>query len=122
MSAEKEAIEEQKKEGKDVSALEANSLDEQARQYFRRMVRRSALCIHEAFGPQPNYGAANKHATRPIGMRQFSLSGSDSGISASPVTKVSGQALQMESDLFCVISIFTYPIFIPMSSIRCTMF
>jgi arginyl-tRNA synthetase len=39
MSAEKEVIEEQKKEGKDVSALEAKSLDEQARQYFKRMVR-----------------------------------------------------------------------------------
>ncbi|KAG5988014.1 hypothetical protein E4U54_004798, partial [Claviceps lovelessii] len=37
MSAEKEAIEAQKKEGKDVSALEANSLDEQARRYFKRM-------------------------------------------------------------------------------------
>ncbi|KAG6001664.1 hypothetical protein E4U21_003981 [Claviceps maximensis] len=40
MSAEKEAIEAQKKEGKDVSALEANSLDEQARQYFKRMTDR----------------------------------------------------------------------------------
>lgn len=38
MSAEKEEIEEKKKEGQDVSALEANSLDEQARQYFKRMV------------------------------------------------------------------------------------
>ncbi|KAG5965915.1 hypothetical protein E4U58_002658 [Claviceps cyperi] len=40
MSAEKEEIEAQKKEGKDVSALEANSLDEQARQYFKRMTDR----------------------------------------------------------------------------------
>lgn len=34
----KEAIEEKKKAGEDVSALEADSLDEQARKYFRRMV------------------------------------------------------------------------------------
>ncbi|KAG5982398.1 hypothetical protein E4U55_001937 [Claviceps digitariae] len=40
MSAEKEAIEAQKKEGKDVSDLEANSLDEQARRYFKRMTDR----------------------------------------------------------------------------------
>ncbi|KAH0596459.1 hypothetical protein MHUMG1_05576 [Metarhizium humberi] len=45
MSAEKEAIEEQKKEGKDVSALEANSLDEQARQYFRRMTDRDETVL-----------------------------------------------------------------------------
>jgi arginyl-tRNA synthetase len=38
MTAEKEAIEAQKKEGKDVTELEANSLDEQARRYFKRMV------------------------------------------------------------------------------------
>ncbi|KAG5999744.1 hypothetical protein E4U43_001900 [Claviceps pusilla] len=40
MSAEKEEIEARKKEGKDVSALEANSLDEQARRYFKRMTDR----------------------------------------------------------------------------------
>jgi len=45
MSAEKEAIEAQKKEGKDVSALEANSLDEQARQYFKRMVSVISLSL-----------------------------------------------------------------------------
>ena len=39
MSAEKEEIEALKKQGKDTTALEANSLDEQARQYFKRMVR-----------------------------------------------------------------------------------
>lgn len=38
MATEKEAIETQEKEGKDVSSLKANSLDEQARQYFKRMV------------------------------------------------------------------------------------
>lgn len=38
MTAEKESIEAQKKEGKDVTELEANSLDEQARRYFKRMV------------------------------------------------------------------------------------
>lgn len=38
MTAEKELIEAQKKEGKDVAELEANSLDEQARRYFKRMV------------------------------------------------------------------------------------
>ncbi|KZZ94805.1 arginyl-tRNA synthetase [Moelleriella libera RCEF 2490] len=37
MAIEKASIEAQKKEGKDVSALEAQSLDEQARQYFKRM-------------------------------------------------------------------------------------
>ena len=39
--AEKEAIEAQKQEGKDVTELEANCLDEQARGYFKRMVRMS---------------------------------------------------------------------------------
>lgn len=40
MTAEKESIEAQKKEGKDVTELEAKSLDEQARRYFKRMVSR----------------------------------------------------------------------------------
>ncbi|EHK50086.1 hypothetical protein TRIATDRAFT_188579 [Trichoderma atroviride IMI 206040] len=40
MTAEKESIEAQKKEGKDVTELEANSLDEQARRYFKRMTDR----------------------------------------------------------------------------------
>ncbi|PON21017.1 arginyl-tRNA synthetase [Trichoderma gamsii] len=40
MTAEKEFIEAQKKEGKDVTELEANSLDEQARRYFKRMTDR----------------------------------------------------------------------------------
>ncbi|KFH43410.1 Arginine--tRNA ligase, cytoplasmic-like protein [Hapsidospora chrysogenum ATCC 11550] len=38
MSTEKEAIEAQKKEGKDTTELEANSLDERARGYFKKMV------------------------------------------------------------------------------------
>lgn len=38
MSAEKEVIEEKKKAGEDVTELEANSLDEQARSWFKRMV------------------------------------------------------------------------------------
>lgn len=37
MGTEKEQIDEKKKAGEDVSALEAGSLDEQARKYFRRM-------------------------------------------------------------------------------------
>ncbi|KAM0486780.1 hypothetical protein ACHAPX_000043 [Trichoderma viride] len=40
MTAEKETIEAQKKEGKDVAELEAKSLDEQARRYFKRMTDR----------------------------------------------------------------------------------
>lgn len=43
MTAEKESIEAQKKEGKDVTELEANSLDEQARRYFKRMVSDGCL-------------------------------------------------------------------------------
>lgn len=38
MTAEKESFEAQKKDGKDTTELEANSLDEQARRYFRKMV------------------------------------------------------------------------------------
>ncbi|KAG9258047.1 arginyl-tRNA synthetase [Emericellopsis atlantica] len=38
MTAEKEKIEAEKKEGKDVAELEATSLDEQARRYFKMMV------------------------------------------------------------------------------------
>lgn len=38
MSAEKEVIEEKKKAGDDVTQLEAESLDEQARAYFKKMV------------------------------------------------------------------------------------
>ncbi|KAL7930907.1 arginyl-tRNA synthetase [Trichoderma chlorosporum] len=40
MTAEKESIDAQKKEGKDVAELEAKSLDEQARRYFKRMTDR----------------------------------------------------------------------------------
>ncbi|TPX07091.1 uncharacterized protein E0L32_010986 [Thyridium curvatum] len=45
------AIEEQKKEGKDVSELEANSLDEQARRYFKKMTDRdeAALALWKRF-------------------------------------------------------------------------
>jgi arginyl-tRNA synthetase len=38
MTAEKEKIEAEKKDGKDVTELEAKSLDEQARGYFKKMV------------------------------------------------------------------------------------
>ncbi|KAH7326735.1 arginyl-tRNA synthetase [Stachybotrys elegans] len=49
--AEKEEIEAQKKEGKDVSALEAKCLDEQARQYFRKMTDgdKDALALWKRF-------------------------------------------------------------------------
>lgn len=46
MTAEKESIEAQKKEGKDVTELEANSLDEQARRYFKRMVSDEYTLVH----------------------------------------------------------------------------
>jgi arginyl-tRNA synthetase len=58
MSAEKETIEAQKKEGKDVSALEASSLDEQARKYFKRMVRGGSFCslhAHEKLSHSNGY-------------------------------------------------------------------
>lgn len=42
MSAEKEKIDALKKEGQDTAELEANSLDEQARKYFRQMVSRTS--------------------------------------------------------------------------------
>lgn len=45
MTLEKESIETQKKEGKDVSELEAKSLDEQARRYFKRMVSDEHILI-----------------------------------------------------------------------------
>ena len=85
MSAEKEMIEAQKKEGKDVSDLEAKSLDEQARQYFRRMVRQDRLlrCIFPL-----SMHRADSCMDRPTGMRQFSPNGSVSGISVSPSTRV----------------------------------
>ncbi|KAL7622640.1 arginyl-tRNA synthetase [Parahypoxylon ruwenzoriense] len=49
--AEKEAIEAKKKEGQDVTELEANSLDEQARRYFRKMTDRDeeALALWKRF-------------------------------------------------------------------------
>ncbi|TFB06357.1 Arginine-tRNA ligase [Trichoderma ghanense] len=47
MTAEKEAIEAQKKEGKDVTELEANSLDEQARRYFKRMTDREPEVLQQ---------------------------------------------------------------------------
>ncbi|KAK0631149.1 hypothetical protein B0T17DRAFT_487444 [Bombardia bombarda] len=40
MTAEKETIEKKKADGEDVTALEAHSLDEQAREYFRKMTDR----------------------------------------------------------------------------------
>jgi arginyl-tRNA synthetase len=45
MSAEKEKIEALKKEAQDTTELEANSLDEQARRYFRRMVSNQPLLL-----------------------------------------------------------------------------
>ncbi|KAK2609020.1 arginyl-tRNA synthetase [Conoideocrella luteorostrata] len=45
MTAEKDLIEAQKKEGKNVEALEAASLDEQARQYFKRMTDRDEVVL-----------------------------------------------------------------------------
>ena len=45
LTAEKEAIEAQKKEGKDVAELEANSLDEQARRYFKKMTDRDEAAL-----------------------------------------------------------------------------
>jgi hypothetical protein len=42
METEKAHIEEVKKEGKDTAELEANSLDERARRYFRSMVSNAA--------------------------------------------------------------------------------
>lgn len=45
LAAEKAAIEEQKKEGKDVTELEANSLDEQARRYFKKMTDRDEAAL-----------------------------------------------------------------------------
>lgn len=44
MTAEKEKIEALKKEGQDITELEAQSLDEQARKYFRQMVRNDLIC------------------------------------------------------------------------------
>lgn len=51
MTKEKEEIEALKKEGKDVTDREANSLDEQARKYFRKMTDRDpeALALWERF-------------------------------------------------------------------------
>ncbi len=43
MSSEKEQIDAQKKEAIDTTALEATSLDEQARAYFKKMVRNETL-------------------------------------------------------------------------------
>lgn len=46
MEVEKQNIAKMKEEGKDTTDLEANSLDEQARRYFRRMVRTPRLSIY----------------------------------------------------------------------------
>lgn len=45
MTAEKEQIERRKQDGEDVTELEANSLDEQARRYFRRMTDRDPVAL-----------------------------------------------------------------------------
>lgn len=51
MTAEKEQIEKRKQEGEDVAELEANSLDEQARRYFKKMTDRDpeALALWKRF-------------------------------------------------------------------------
>ncbi|KAJ4290042.1 arginyl-tRNA synthetase [Collariella sp. IMI 366227] len=45
MSAEKEQIEARKKAGEDVTELEANSLDEEARKYFKKMTDRDPVAL-----------------------------------------------------------------------------
>ncbi|KAK3940227.1 arginine--tRNA ligase [Diplogelasinospora grovesii] len=45
MSDEKETIEKRKQDGEDVAELEANSLDEQARRYFKSMTDRDAAAV-----------------------------------------------------------------------------
>jgi arginyl-tRNA synthetase len=45
MSAEKEQIEKRKQDGEDVTELEANSLDEQARRYFKSMTDRDPVAL-----------------------------------------------------------------------------
>lgn len=45
MSAEKEQIEKRKQDGEDVTGLEADSLDEQARRYFRSMTDRDPAAL-----------------------------------------------------------------------------
>lgn len=45
MTAEKEAIEERKKAGEDVTELEAKSLDEEARRYFKKMTDRDEAAL-----------------------------------------------------------------------------
>ena len=80
MSAEKEKIEALKKEDQDTTGLEANSLDEQARRYFRRMVS----CSCGRFHPRICEGS---HLGRRTGMRLFWPSGSASEISVSPGTR-----------------------------------
>ena len=77
MKEENEAIKAKKEAGEDVSKLEANSLDEQARKYFRHMVLISSV------------NAANpSNAGRPIEMSGRWHSGSGSETSASHDIKV----------------------------------
>ncbi|KAK3302785.1 uncharacterized protein B0T15DRAFT_315067 [Chaetomium strumarium] len=45
MTAEKEQIEKRKQDGEDVTELEANSLDEQARRYFKKMTDRDPAAL-----------------------------------------------------------------------------
>jgi arginyl-tRNA synthetase len=45
MTAEKEQIEKRKQDGEDVTELEANSLDEQARRYFKKMTDRDPVAL-----------------------------------------------------------------------------
>jgi arginyl-tRNA synthetase len=45
MTAEKEQIEKRKQDGEDVTELEANSLDEEARRYFKKMTDRDPVAL-----------------------------------------------------------------------------
>jgi arginyl-tRNA synthetase len=78
MSEEKEKMEEAKKEGKDITELEANSLDEQARRYFKKMTDRdeAALALWKRFRDlsivryQETYARLNIHFDQYSGESQ----------------------------------------------------
>lgn len=80
MTAEKEQIEKRKQEGEDVSELEANSLDEQARRYFKKMTDRDpeALAQWKRFRDlsiaryQDTYARLNIHFDEYSGESQVS--------------------------------------------------
>ncbi|KAK4225067.1 arginyl-tRNA synthetase [Podospora fimiseda] len=80
MSAEKEEFEKRKQAGEDISELEANSLDEQARRYFRKMTDRDpdALAMWRRFRDlsivryQQTYARLNIHFDEYSGESQVS--------------------------------------------------